>query len=777
MKKIADDVARISSREIFVLVFRYMMWGFTLQRQYILEEQCFLQDMHMNNCVFMHGVPKGQNPAPYAGKKGSRFSVFRFIDCNGWWEIGRYPWKDVDKLFGCIYDVVNTQEFQSCRALYPMHHQCVANVTLVFLWQFSIFSWFFIFLFLTFFWWVEALSKQLEMLFPFFILFVFSFLQAFTEVIFKFRSSMAELHGPGSTERVVMHLSLMWGGSTNSLVTCTTFTSTFWTSLNGAAQSLVFLIFHKTLCQWKRFLGKQRQSKPCLGEDLQFLKKGLLKTLRELLLPLLLKILLLKKHRPKNLLLLFRKLWWKLCLLHLQKADQFGRILTELHGYNGREPGKVAGPVAVAKDPRRPSVPYPQPANVSGPVAKDPRRPSVPYPQGGSSVPEPESEAEEGGSSNPRFGRSVPEQADPRRPSVPLPAPVQNLSPSVPAPVQGLSPSVPLPLALVSKPCPPAGPFTSGPKPPSYPPPADPLTWGPNPPSYPPPDPLTWIPKPPSDHHCEEAAASSAPCEPPPRNRWNRRPNPSRVPVPFLFVEENKLAKASTLLPQDVQDVIELDQENAPPAVAMNDVPERFETTPGQAASDPPTPVPVSRVPSARAEDVAEYDAYQKHVQNIVKQWLAAKQSQHSNPKYEQNALTSFLLMVLISSFLETAQDAVKQTYEKLHGSYLGWWEHPDYKEIDQLGTRKFCQHMRQGQVWRFLKSVYVVNFEPDNPGDIKGWKNWLSREQLILAMEFCFGTFWKNKVVSKEDKKNVLHNHLKIYWNWLQYLWEVQPD
>lgn len=125
-------MARISSREIFVLVFRYMMWGFTLQRQYILEEQCFLQDMRMNNCVFMHGVPKGQNPAPYAGK-GSRFSVFRFIDCNGWWEIGRYPWKDVDKLFGCIYDVVNTQEFQSCRALYPMHHQCVANVTLVFL--------------------------------------------------------------------------------------------------------------------------------------------------------------------------------------------------------------------------------------------------------------------------------------------------------------------------------------------------------------------------------------------------------------------------------------------------------------------------------------------------------------------------------------------------------------------------------------------------------------------------------------------------------------------
>ena len=406
---------------------------------------------------------------------------------------------------------------------------------------------------------------------------------------------------------------------------------------------------------------------------------------------------------------------------------------------------------------------YPQPGKVAGPVAKDPRRPSVPYPQGGSSVPEPESEAEEGGSSYPRFGRSVPAEADPRRPSVPLPAPVQGLSPSVPAPVQGLSPSVPLPLPLVSKPHPPAGPFTSAPKPPSHPPPsnppADPLTWGPHPPSYPPPD-----------HHCEEAAASSAP--EPPRNRWNRRPNPSRVPVPFLFVEENKLAKASTLLPQDV------DQENAPPAGAMNDdVPESPETTPGQAASSPPTPLPVSRVPSARAEEVAEYNAYQKHVQNIVKQWLSGKQSQNSNPKYEQNALTSFLLMVLISSFLETAQDAVKQTYAKLHGRNLGWWEDEQHKEIDRLGTRKFCQHMRQGQVWRFLKSVDVVNFTPDELGDIKGWKNWLSREQLISAMEFCFATFWKNRWETKEDKKNMLHLHLNIYWDWWQHLWDVQPD
>ena len=31
--------------------------------------------------------------------------------------------------------------------------------------------------------------------------------------------------------------------------------------------------------------------------------------------------------------------------------------------------------------------------------------------------------------------------------------------------------------------------------------------------------------------------------------------------------------------------------------------------------------------------------------------------------------------------------------------------------------------------------------------------------------------------MVSKEERKNVLHNHLNIYWKWLEYLWEVQPQ
>ena len=70
-----------------------------------------------------------------------------------------------------------------------------------------------------------------------------------------------------------------------------------------------------------------------------------------------------------------------------------------------------------------------------------------------------------------------------------------------------------------------------------------------------------------------------------------------------------------------------------------------------------------------------------------------------------------------------------------------------------------------------------MVVFEPDEPGDIKGWKNWLSREQLILVMAFCFATFWKNKPETKDDRSWMLHKHLIIYWNWLKHLWAVQPQ
>ena len=128
MKRIVDDGNRISSREMFVLVVRYMIWAFRMQSQFVQEKGAFLQDMHMNNCVFLHGVPAGQYPPYYHGKAG-RYTLFRCIDSNGWWPIGLYNWPDVSSLLACIYDVIDTHEFRSCRALHPCHFQAVKNVS------------------------------------------------------------------------------------------------------------------------------------------------------------------------------------------------------------------------------------------------------------------------------------------------------------------------------------------------------------------------------------------------------------------------------------------------------------------------------------------------------------------------------------------------------------------------------------------------------------------------------------------------------------------------
>lgn len=383
----------------------------------------------------------------------------------------------------------------------------------------------------------------------------------------------------------------------------------------------------------------------------------------------------------------------------------------------------------------------------------------------------------EGGSSS----QAAPKVADPRRSSVPLGIchqTPQNQGELSDAMDQGGS-SYPL-VAL------------EGPKAPSHHPPPKSAsakvpagqTWGPKQPSFPPPR---------VQQAESERPTSSVPNLERPKNRWARQPDPSRVPVPFLFVDAAAEAKAKAITSSmPASSASRPGAENIQPTVSMNDIqspdfdPEESESyqTPDEAASDPPTPIPVSQVPKVLDEDITNYENYRTYVKGVVRNWLASKKRQRATTgpqaNYEQNPLTSFLLMVLISSFLETAKSAAKMTYKKLYESENEYWyQNSVYLQIEELQVGKFCKHGRQGTVWRYLKTIGVGNFEPQEPEDIDGWVEWLTRDQLISVMEWCFEYFWKDNVDywDKVQRQHQLHHHTETYYAMWKHLWAVQTE
>ena len=191
-------------------------------------------------------------------------------------------------------------------------------------------------------------------------------------------------------------------------------------------------------------------------------------------------------------------------------------------------------------------------------------------------------------------------------------------------------------------------------------------------------------------------------------------------------------------------------RENVPAASSSTD------PTPDEAASDPPTPPKVSEVPKVLAEEQIEYENYKKYVKGIVEKWLTGREEVNrvNNPKFKLNGLTNFLRMFAISSFLEVAKDAAKGIYEKLYGDKPGWFEDELYRRMSSLSMRQFWQHGKLMIVWTFLKSVGVKNFEPEELGDIEGWKNWLSAKQLFQLMEWCFANLWRPSSGMKQTAK-----------------------
>ena len=127
IKRIYDCPQRSQSREMFVICMRFMMWAFELQKGHVVAQGAFLQDMHMNNCVFIHGPIAGHDPEKFEGRAG-KYTKFRCIDSNGWWQIGCNMWKQLKPLFGCIFDIIGTVYWQSCR-LHPVRMSAIENVT------------------------------------------------------------------------------------------------------------------------------------------------------------------------------------------------------------------------------------------------------------------------------------------------------------------------------------------------------------------------------------------------------------------------------------------------------------------------------------------------------------------------------------------------------------------------------------------------------------------------------------------------------------------------
>ncbi len=107
--------------------------------------------------------------------------------------------------------------------------------------------------------------------------------------------------------------------------------------------------------------------------------------------------------------------------------------------------------------------------------------------------------------------------------------------------------------------------------------------------------------------------------------------------------------------------------------------------------------------------------------------------------------------MVAMSSFLEVAKSSAKEIYQKMYGHMAEWNSDPDYVAIRDYGMKKFCQHGRQAKVWAFLESIGVSNFDPEEPADIDGWRNWLAASQLFELMEWLFDQFCGETILTEE--------------------------
>ena len=275
---------------------------------------------------------------------------------------------------------------------------------------------------------------------------------------------------------------------------------------------------------------------------------------------------------------------------------------------------------------------------------------------------------------------------------------------------------------------------------------------GPQPPPFPPPG---WGGGAPN--------SSLEPKEPPRTNRWNKmvsKPSTNKISKPTFGNTED----------QGIQD----DEGMA----SVKETSVKAETTSvkeetlDDGVTSSPKPEEISRFPMPAQEEIIKHEDAVNYVKTIVRKFLygSVEDAQEKNPGYKRNALTNFLLMTLLSSFLDTVREAGRKMYLELEGNRNDYYLDGTYRKIDDLNLKKWSAHGRSGWVWKYMtESLGVGNFTPHDPTDMGQWQDWLTQEQLIKSMEWLFENCWRSWADRWIDFENrmQLWDHVDVLWRY----------
>ena len=293
-----------------------------------------------------------------------------------------------------------------------------------------------------------------------------------------------------------------------------------------------------------------------------------------------------------------------------------------------------------------------------------------------------------------------------------------------------------------------------------------------------------WVPPFPSvPAFAAKASSVPNPQPPPPPAPVLARPKEPSLPPPPSRVFSNRPKEPSHPPPSRRVDDMPREPSYPPPghAYRTNRWNRGDQQTPrkGMASEkEDPKTNDASIMPLPDKEDIEQHEKYVKYVKTVVQKWLMETEDdlKKRNPKYQRTALTNFLFMTLVSSFLEVAKDAAMMAYKNLRGHRNYYFQDSKWQSIEAMTMKTWVAHGRTGHIWKFMnETLSVQNFTPEDPGDIEKWKNWLSKEQVRKTMEWLFNECWRDRPDKRDPKRLQLLDHTDALWEWYKHLETVQ--